>query len=137
MRRFVPVLGGLLLFAATCPSLSPAQTVIGLDLKPGSPVNPVNVKSHGKTPFALLCSPTFDPATVDPASITLNGAPVLKCAAEDVNADLCVDLVCRVATQALGLTCDDTEVTLVALTTLGEVLIGTDDVWPRPCNGKP
>ena len=57
-----------------------------VDIKPGSDVNPVNVKSRGVLPVALLGSEDFDVRTVDPASIRLAGVAPLRSAYEDVGA---------------------------------------------------
>jgi|GEM_PF-2775858 len=57
-----------------------------VDIKPGSDTNPVNVKSRGVLPVALLGSEDFDVRTVDPASIRLAGVAPLRSAYEDVGA---------------------------------------------------
>src|ERR1041385_6570375 len=133
MSRRLLTLSVLLAVLLLAP-LTFAQTVIDLDVKPGSDVNPINVKSHGSTPFALLCSPTFDPATVDVTMVQLGGVAAVHCALEDVNADVCLDLVCHVATPALGVTCATTELTVTATLLDGVTTVtGTDTVTPVPC----
>src|SRR5262245_43561288 len=55
----------------TVKSKAPAEQHISLDIKPGtSTVAPINPKSKGKVPVALLSSDTFDATQVDPASLT-------------------------------------------------------------------
>jgi hypothetical protein len=142
MPRFVIVALALIVVALALPLVllaqAPPPTVIDIDIKPGSDVNPINLKSHGKTPVALLCSDTFDPAAVDVTTMTLGttAVPGTHCALEDVNDDACLDLVCHFATHALGITCIDTELTLTAVLTDGTVVTGTDAITPVPCKGK-
>lgn len=56
-------------------------------------------------PVAILSSPAFDATQVDPATVTLAGATVMRrgngqfsCHPEDVNADGLLDLVRQVMT---------------------------------------
>jgi predicted outer membrane repeat protein len=42
-----------------------------LDIKPGSCPNPLNRKSHGVLPVALVGTPAFDPTSIDVASLLL------------------------------------------------------------------
>lgn len=55
-----------------------------LDIKPTSCPNPLNVKSKGVLPAAILGTETFDVTTVDPATIALEGVPLLRYGYEDV-----------------------------------------------------
>jgi len=55
-----------------------------VDVKPGSDINPLNLKSNGVLPVAILGSETFDVAQIDPASLLLNGIPPLRWSYEDV-----------------------------------------------------
>ena len=52
-------------------SCAVAPTIVNLDIKPGSCPNPVNPRSRGVVPVALVGSLGFDVATVDPDSLTL------------------------------------------------------------------
>ena len=52
-------------------SCAVAPTVVTLDIKPGSCPNPVNPRSKGVVPVALVGSINFDVATIDPDSLTL------------------------------------------------------------------
>jgi hypothetical protein len=45
---------------------------IEVDIKPGSDSNPLNPKSKGVLPVAILGSPTFDVMTIDPETIRLS-----------------------------------------------------------------
>jgi len=55
-----------------------------VDVKPGSDVNPLNLKSKGVLPVAILGSETFDVTQIDPASLRLNGVAPLRWSYGDV-----------------------------------------------------
>lgn len=55
-----------------------------VDVKPGSDVNPVNLRSNGVLPVAVLGSADFDVTTIDPSTILLNGVAPLRWSIEDV-----------------------------------------------------
>ena len=57
---------------------------IPVDIKPGSCPNPVNVKSKGVIPVAILGTTDFDVTLIDPVSVTLNGIAPLRSSFEDV-----------------------------------------------------
>lgn len=63
---------------------------IDVDVKPGSCPNPLNTKSRGVLPVAILGTPDFDVTTLDPATIRLtregyaDGVAPLRWAYEDV-----------------------------------------------------
>jgi hypothetical protein len=61
-----------------CPFLPP------MDIKPGSCPNPLNTRSNGVLPIAVLGTEWFDVYNVDPATVTLVGVPPLRWAYEDV-----------------------------------------------------
>ena len=120
-------------------------TVISIDVKPGSDVNSLNVKSRGRTSVVLLCDATFDPATVDVTTVMLEDARGERCVLDEgtivsavsvLPAALCQSLVCEFRTHDIGVMCDTTEVTLTATTLDGESLTGTDVVRPVPCQEK-
>ncbi len=100
-----------------CP---PAQAV-AVDIKPGSCPNPLNIKSKGKLPVAVLGTEDFDVTTIDPATIRLTReglaggvAPVgwdyqdvatpfegQACDCHDLNGDGFLDLTLTFSTQDL------------------------------------
>jgi hypothetical protein len=108
-----------------------------IDIKPGSYPNSINPGSRGTVPVAILGTPDFDAATVDPTTVTLEGAPVKTnkrnkpmASLEDVNKDGYRDLVVHFETQQLNL---DEEATVAYLEgeTYDEppiVIIGVDTV---------
>jgi hypothetical protein len=55
-----------------------------VDIKPGSVVNPLNLKSNGVLPAAICGSETFDVAQIDPESLFLNEVSPLRWSYEDV-----------------------------------------------------
>lgn len=55
-----------------------------VDIKPGSDVNPLNLKSKGVLPVAVLGSAQVDVRQIDPDSLLLEGVPVLRWSYEDV-----------------------------------------------------
>ncbi len=55
-----------------------------VDIKPGSCSNPLNVKSRGVLPVAVLGTKDFDVTTIDPASIQLEGLAPIRWSYEDV-----------------------------------------------------
>ncbi len=88
----------------------PALTYMSIDIKPGNRhrAAPINPKSKGSLPVALLSSPTFKPLEVDRNSITFgasgNEDSLLRCNKEGayLNGDQIPDLVCHFDTQAAG-----------------------------------
>lgn len=69
---------------------------VPVDIKPGSCPNPVNVKSKGKLPVAILGTPDFDVSTIDPASVRLEGSLVpVHWSVEDVSRPLSPPLACE------------------------------------------
>jgi hypothetical protein len=85
--------------------VSIAVLQISIELKPGSnEVAPINPKSKGKVPVALLGAANFAVDDVDTSSVTFghsgNEASLSKCGTPtDVNGDLFPDLVCHFENQ--------------------------------------
>ena len=88
-------------------------TGCAIDIKPGSDKNPINVKSNGVTPVAMLGEndPDSNVYDIDPDSATLNGVPAIegKHSYEDVNDDGFLDLVVFFDTQELVASLSTTE----------------------------
>jgi hypothetical protein len=57
---------------------------VAVDIHPGSCPNPLNTKSGGLTPVAILGTENFDVEKIDITTITLNGVPITKHSYEDV-----------------------------------------------------
>ncbi len=63
---------------------------IYIDIKPRSCPNPLNVKSRGVLPVAILGTSGFDVTQIDPASIQLLGVAPLRSSLEDVATPSCL-----------------------------------------------
>jgi hypothetical protein len=108
---------------------------VNIDIKPGSDPNSINLNSKGKIPVAVLSSDIFDAATIDPATVSLAGAPVIikrngspMASLEDVNIDGYLDLVLHYDMTSLLLEHSDTEADLEGLTYDGRKVKGTDSI---------
>jgi alpha-tubulin suppressor-like RCC1 family protein len=60
--------------------------VVAVDIKPHSWPNPINLKSHGVLPVAVLGGDTFDVGNIDTTSIRLAGVEALRSRYEDIAA---------------------------------------------------
>ncbi len=108
---------------------------ISLDIKPGSCPNPVNVKSKGMLPVAILGTEEFEVSTIDAASIFLNGVPAIRSSYEDVAGPVADPNKCECTTEA-GDGFDDLVLkfkTQDIVETLGEV--NTGDILTLPLTG--
>jgi len=57
---------------------------VPIDIKPTSCPNPLNTKSNGVIPVAILGTEDFDVSVIDPATVLLEGVSPLRWALEDV-----------------------------------------------------
>jgi hypothetical protein len=73
--------------------------LVDVDIKPGSCPNPLNVKSPGVLPVAVLGSEDFDVSTIDVASIRLAGVAPNRSGYEDVATPLSDSNECECATK--------------------------------------
>ncbi|MBD3673455.1 MAG: hypothetical protein HUJ26_08000 [Planctomycetaceae bacterium] len=112
---------------------------VEIDVKPGDELNPLNTGSNGVIPVAIFSSEDFDASTIDPISISLEGAEVavrgkgkLLAHEEDVNGDGLLDLVCQVETESLAFDLEVGEVCLTGKTTDGQKIAGCDLVVVVP-----
>ncbi len=108
---------------------------VGIDIKPGSDPNSINLGSKGVIPVAILSSADFDASTVDPFTITLADVAVKvkgksgnAGSLEDVNDDGLLDLVVHVYTEGLALSAGDVETELHGETYGGMPIIGNDSI---------
>ena len=116
--------------------LTPVATQVQIIVK-----NVINLKSKGNTPVAILASDTFDPSTVDPATVTLAGGQVFRmpngrylAAMNDVNRDGMKDLVLHIITQQMDLKPGNTKVVLEGSTFDGTKITGEATVKVLPHN---
>jgi hypothetical protein len=109
---------------------------VTIDLKPGSTVHPVNPRSQGVLPVAILGTATFDVRAVDQTSVRLGrgaAAPRHGGHFEDVNGDGIVDLVFQFPTPLVGILCGDTSVALTGKTVDGTPIAGSDSLVTVGC----
>lgn len=106
-----------------------------IDIKPGASPNPINTKSKGKIPVAILSSATFDAAAqVDITTLTFGRTgdedSFSHCGgAEDVNGDTLPDLVCHFNTQAAAFAAGDTLGVLKGSAIDGSTFEASDSVF--------
>jgi hypothetical protein len=112
-----------------------ATIPVAIDVKPGNAANTVNTTAEGTTPVAILGTPDFDPAQVDPATVTLAGAPVaatkqgrFNVSIHDVDHDGIADLLVHIVTAGMQVEAGGGPVTLVGQTFAGEAIEGADVV---------
>jgi hypothetical protein len=117
---------------------------VGIDIKPGSYPNAINLSSQGLTPVAILSAVGFDARTVNPATVSLSGALVAMrgkdkymAHEEDVNKDGLVDLVvqvvtCDIDTAKLQQDGDVIYAVLTGSTVDGTVIEGEDEITIVP-----
>jgi probable HAF family extracellular repeat protein len=122
-------------FIATPIPKSPLTVTI--DIKPGSDPAPINPKSQGKIPVAILTTDTFDATTVNAASVRfgatgIEAAPV-QVAVEDVNGDGRPDLLLDFNTQDTGIQCGETSAFLTGKTFSGQAIQGSDSIVTVGC----
>ena len=125
--------------------IPPPQTIVVIDIKPGSFPNSINPDSQGVIPVAILTTSTeagepvtFDASTVAAQTVRFGPgeAAAVQSALEDVDGDGDVDMVLHFRTQQTGIAAGMTEATLTGETTEGENIIGTDSVRIVPPEGK-
>jgi hypothetical protein len=85
----------------TYPFLRPLlkPILVGVDIKPGSCPNPLNVKSRGLLPVAVLGSEDFDVSSIDAASIRLAGVAPIRSSYEDVATPVSDSNECECSTE--------------------------------------
>jgi formylglycine-generating enzyme len=94
-----------------------------IDIRPGSNTNPINPRSRGVIPVAILGSANFDVNAVDVSTLALGpdgAAPKTGGHVEDVNDDGRMDLVCQFPTGETGIASGDANACVT-----GELLDGT------------
>jgi hypothetical protein len=103
-----------------------------IDIKPGSDTNPINLKSKGVVPVAILTTDGFDAANVNQEKVFFAGAAPLQSTLEDVDGDGDEDMLFHFKTQELNLDENSTEATLTGETKDGIAFQATDVVQIVP-----
>jgi hypothetical protein len=108
-----------------------------IDIKPGSVDNPINPKSAGKIPVAILTTTDLNATSVDPASIlfgkTGTETPPVHFALEDVDNDGDNDMILQFKTPSTGIKCGDVQAVLTGKTFRGQRLRGVDSIRTVGC----
>jgi hypothetical protein len=112
---------------------------VSIDIKPGSDINRINPRSRALIPVAILTTESFDATTVDPATVTLNGASAVILAngkslvrQQDVDRDRDIDLVVQIDPQTNGAVWTSGTVEFVGQTRDGRAIRGEDDIVVMP-----
>ena len=112
----------------------PQEIAVAVDVRPGSPRNPLNPFARGVVPVALLGSEDFDVASVDVATLGFgpHAAPAVRSRIQDRNGDGHPDLVTHHRVPDTGIALGDVEACLVGATLDGTPLRGCDAVSTVP-----
>ncbi|AQT67274.1 hypothetical protein STSP2_00417 [Anaerohalosphaera lusitana] len=118
---------------------------VGVDIKPESTDNTINMGSNGVVPVAFLSSSDFDATTIDPLTVTLRGEDfntgLVKVRGKkqnpmatetDVNGDGLIDLYVKLETEKLAEYELDAVCDFGALTYDGLVVSGSDSITVVP-----
>jgi len=110
---------------------------VPLDIKPGGFPNPINPRSKGVIPVAILTTETFNATTVNPITVRFGAtgteaAPVHS-ALEDVDGDGNIDMILHFKTQATGIQCGKTFASLTGQTFDGREVKGSDSIVTVGC----
>jgi hypothetical protein len=105
----------------------PPIVTVTIDIKPGSATNPINLRSGGLIPVAILTTPSFDATTVDVSTVRFGPGNASEAHGhghvEDVDGDGDLDLMLHFSTAAAAIPCGATSATLT-----GTGITGTDVV---------
>lgn len=123
-----------------------AQSLVGLDIRPNTNNNIINLKSAGSVPVAVLSGPGFSAPTLVDWTTLLFGAtgwenpPMnpgtggkLLCNARDVNGDGMADLVCNFPLSGTNFSCNSHQGVLRGRLQNGNWFVGFDLINPIPC----
>lgn len=116
------------------------QISVLIDIKPGSDRNPVNLRSKGNIPVAILTSDSFDATQVNWETVQFGPSGATerhqRVHVKDVDYDGDIDVVLHFKTRDTGTLCGDTEATLTGETFSGEEFTGSDVIKIVKCPKK-
>ena len=112
--------------------VSPSMMQVSIDIKPGNEGDfpPINPKSRGKVPVALLSSSSFDAMNVDISTLTFGATgdedSLSHCnkTGKDVNGDGMLDMLCHFYNEKAGFDNESLEGIVRGRTQLGTVFEG-------------
>jgi hypothetical protein len=100
-----------------------------IDIKPGSDINPINLKSNGLVPVAIFTTDGLDALTIDLNSIIFAGATPVKWVVQDIDGDGDDDILLHFKTIELSdLSSLSTEAVLSGITLDSTPFSGKDTV---------
>lgn len=115
----------------------PTFIAVTIDIHPGSFPNPINPRSRGVIPVAILTTETFDATTVDPLSVRFGPHGAVEAHRrghiEDADGDGDLDMVLHFNTQETGIQCGDTSASLTGQTFGGQAIQGSDSIVTVGC----
>jgi len=118
---------------------APVAIQAAIDIRPGEYPNTINPRSRGSVPVAIFGAPGLDAWMIDPATVTLAGAPVrttgqagYQVSIGDLNGDGLADLLVHVSTEAMQIGPADTEAVLEGRTYDGQQIVGRDSIRVVP-----
>jgi Tol biopolymer transport system component len=107
---------------------------VNIDIAPRREPNRINPE-HGRLSVAILSDESFDAAQVDAETVRFgpNQAESIDGRMADIDRDGDVDLILRFVTEETGITCGDTEVSLIGETFEGLKIVGIDSILTMGC----
>lgn len=108
---------------------------LGIDIKPGSSPNSINLGSNGVVPVAILSTETFDATALNPETVFLEGTGVAlrgkgnkyMSHSEDVNGDAIADLIVQIQTENLDPERFQDGTALITVESNGQILYQGED----------
>jgi hypothetical protein len=110
--------------------------LVAIDVEPWSSANEIRPDSNNLIPVAVLGAADFDATQVDESTVKLGVGGASNVASPlvfDVAGDAETDFILGFKTEATGIFCGDTEVSLVGETVTGDAFIGTDTITTTDC----
>ena len=118
-------------------SLTCRFVLVTIDVRPDAETNPVNLKSNGTTPVAVITTALFDASILDISTIRFGAsgseASAVRAELADVDHDGDLGLMMHFTTAQLRLMCGDAVAVLTGATTDGQSVTGSDAVTTVGC----